>query len=122
MENAKFCAKYQITQSMVRPDVKLQSKTEDRLKVLNDTSNNCSIGGDKESLKGRLFLLSDNGCHPTPQHFMMDCSLLGIKQIFTTGLPPRIILMPNGFHSRKILLKSPHEWSNLFDFLRYSLE
>jgi len=37
----------------------------------------------------KLFLISDNGCQPTSQRFMMNCSLLNIKQIFTTWSNPK---------------------------------
>jgi len=37
----------------------------------------------------QIFLISDNGCQPTSQRFMMNCSLLGIKQIFTTWCNPK---------------------------------
>lgn len=45
--------------------------------------------GIRESVKERLFLISDTGCQPTSHHFMMNCSLLGIKQIFTTWSNPK---------------------------------
>ena len=45
--------------------------------------------GIKESLKEQLFLISDNGCQPTSQRFMQSCSILGLKQIFTTWSNPK---------------------------------
>jgi transposase InsO family protein len=72
------------TKEIVGYSLGLQSKTEDWLKALSIAVNNRFPGGIKESLKDRLFLLSDNGRQPTSQRFMMNYSLLGIKQIFTT--------------------------------------
>jgi len=72
------------TKEIIGYSLGLQSKTEDWLKALNMAVDNRFPGGIQESLKDRLFLLSDNGCQPTSQRFMMSCALLGIKQIFTT--------------------------------------
>ena len=45
--------------------------------------------GIRNTLKEQLFIVSDNGCQPTSQRFMMNCSILGIKQIFTTWSNPK---------------------------------
>jgi len=68
----------------------MQSKTDDWLNALEMAANNRFPSGIRESIKKhKLFLISDNGCQPTSQHFMMSCSLLGIKQIFTTWSNPK---------------------------------
>lgn len=67
----------------------LQSKTENWLDALQMAINNRFPKRIRENMKGQLFLISDNSCQPTSQHFMMNCSLLGIKQIFTTWCNPK---------------------------------
>ena len=42
--------------------------------------------GIRDSLKGNLYLVSDNGSQPTSLKFMQACKDLGIKQIFTSPL------------------------------------
>ncbi len=70
----------------------LQSKTDDWLNALELAVNNRFPTGIRNAVqKNHLFLLiSDNGCQPTSQRFMMSCSLLGIKQIFTTWSNPKV--------------------------------
>ena len=73
--------------------------------------------GIQESLKERLFLISDNGCQPTSQRFMMNCSLLVIKQIFTTWSNPK-----GNSDTERVMrtikedLVWPYDWDNPFDF------
>ena len=74
---------------IVGHSLSLQSKTDDWLDALEMAVNNRFPQGIRESMKERLFLISDNGCQPTSQRFMMNCSLLGIKQIFTTWSNPK---------------------------------
>lgn len=77
------------TKEIVGYSLGLQSKTEDWLMALNQAVNSRFPKGIKESLKERLFLISDNGCQPTSQRFMQSCSILGLKQIFTTWSNPK---------------------------------
>ncbi len=72
------------TKKMVGYNLGLQSKTEDWLKALNQAVNALFPKGFQETEKEQLFLISDNGCQPTSQRFMMNYAVMGIKQIFTT--------------------------------------
>lgn len=77
------------TKEIVGYSLGLQSKTEDWLKALNQAVNQRFPEGIKDSVKERLFIVSDNGCQPTSQRFMKNCAILGIKQIFTTWSNPK---------------------------------
>lgn len=67
---------------------KLHSQADDWIEALNDAiSKQFSEGilsDDRE-----LFLISDNGSQPTSRRFMQECSILGIKQIFTCYNNPK---------------------------------
>lgn len=62
-------------------------------------------------------LISDNGCQPTSQRFMMNCSILGIKQIFTTWSNPK-----GNSDTERVMrtikedLVWCYDWDNPFDF------
>ena len=105
------------TKEIVGYSLGLQSKTEDWLNALGDAVNNRFPYGIKDNLKERLFLISDNGCQPTSQRFMMSCSLLGIKQIFTTWSNPK-----GNSDTERVMrtikedLVWPYDWDNPFDF------
>ena len=78
------------TKEIVGYSLSIQSKTDDWLSAIEVAVNNRFPNGIREHLKDQsLFLISDNGCQPTSQRFMMSCSLLGIKQIFTTWSNPK---------------------------------
>lgn len=77
------------TKEIVGYSLSLQSKTEDWLDAIQMAINNRFPNGIRENMKEQLFLISDNGCQPTSQRFMMSCSILGIKQIFTTWSNPK---------------------------------
>jgi len=77
------------TKEIVGYSLGIQSKTDDWLRALNLAVNSRFSGGIKESLKEPLYLISDNGCQPTSQRFMQSCSVLGLKQIFTTWSNPK---------------------------------
>ena len=78
------------TKEIIGYSLSLQSKTDDWLNALEMAVNNRFPSGIRESVKERqLFLISDNGCQPTSQRFMMNCSILGLKQIFTTWSNPK---------------------------------
>jgi len=67
----------------------IQSKTDDWLHALHRAINDRFPKGIRETLKEQLYLISDNGCQPTSQRFMRSCSILGLKQIFTTWSNPK---------------------------------
>jgi transposase InsO family protein len=105
------------TKEIVGYSLSLQSKTEDWLSALGNAVNNRFPGGIKDNLKERLFLISDNGCQPTSQRFMMNCSLLGIKQIFTTWSNPKGNSdIERVLRTLKEDLVWPYDWDNPFDF------
>ena len=106
------------TKEIVGYSLSLQSKTDDWLDALETAVNNRFPYGIRESIKEqRLFLISDNGCQPTSQRFIMYCSLLGIKQIFTTWSNPK-----GNSDTERVLrtikkdIVCPYDWDNPFDF------
>lgn len=106
------------TKEIIGYSLGLQSKTDDWLNALHMAVNDRFPTGIREALKEqKLFLISDNGCQPTSQRFMMDCSLLGIKQIFTTWSNPK-----GNSDTERVLrtlkedLVWTYEWDNPFDF------
>lgn len=106
------------TKEIIGHSLSLQSKTEDWLTALEAAVRSRFSGDIRESIKEqKLFLISDNGCQPTSQRFMMSCSLLGIKQIFTTWSNPK------GNSDTERVLRTikedivwPYEWDNPFEF------
>jgi transposase InsO family protein len=106
------------TDEIVGYSLSLQSKTDDWLNALEMATNNRFPSGIRESLKEqKLFLISDNGCQPTSQRFMMSCSLLGVKQIFTTWSNPK------GNSDTERVMRTikedivwPYDWDNPFEF------
>jgi transposase InsO family protein len=77
------------TKEIIGYHLGLQSKTEDWLNALNQAVDNRFPAGIRESMKKQVFLISDNGCQPTSLRFMWNCSVLGLKQIFTTWSNPK---------------------------------
>jgi transposase InsO family protein len=105
------------TKEIIGYSLSLQSKTDDWLDALAMAVNTRFPQGVRESLKDQLYLISDNGCQPTSQRFMMNCSLLGIKQIFTTWSNPK----GNGDTGRVMrTIKEDivwgYDWDNPFEF------
>ena len=105
------------TKEIVGYHLGLQSKTEDWLKALNRAVDSRFPKGIQETEKEQLFLISDNGCQPTSQRFMMNCAVMGIKQIFTTWSNPK------GNSDTERVMRTikedivwPYEWDNPFDF------
>jgi len=105
------------TKEIVGHSLSLQSTTDHWLDALDMAVNNRFPNGIRESLKDQLFLISDNGCQPTSQRFMMGCSLLGIKQIFTTWCNPK------GNSDTERVMRTikedivwPYDWDNPFEF------
>lgn len=77
------------TKEIVGFSISDRSKTDDWLVALNRAVIKrfpCGILSDTFSGIG---LISDNGCQPTSQRFMQECSVLNIKQIFTTWNNPK---------------------------------
>jgi len=105
------------TKEIVGYSIGLQSKTDDWLRALNNAVIQRFPKGIRESLDEPLYLISDNGCQPTSERFMKNCSLLGIKQIFTTWSNPK-----GNADTERIMrtikedLVWPHEWDNPFEF------
>lgn len=96
----------------------LQSKTDHWLDALQMAVDTRFPNGVREAVKDhKLFLISDNGCQPTSQRFMMNCSILGLKQIFTTWSNPK------GNSDTERVMRTikedivwPYDWDNPFDF------
>lgn len=76
------------TKEIVGYSLSIQSKTDDWLDALGMAVNSRFPNGinDKEH---KPKLISDNGSQPTSQKFMMNTSLLGINQIFTSWCNPK---------------------------------
>ncbi|MBN1363548.1 MAG: IS3 family transposase [Syntrophaceae bacterium] len=106
------------TKEILGHSVSLQSKTDDWLNALEMAVHSRFPSGIREAIKEqRLFLISDNGCQPTSQRFMMNCSLLGLKQIFTTWSNPK------GNSDTERVMRTikedivwPYDWDNPFEF------
>ena len=106
------------TKEITGYSLSMQSKTDDWLDALETAVNNRFPHGIREYAKEQqLFLISDNGCQPTSQRFMMSCSLLGLKQIFTTWSNPK------GDSDTERVLRTlkedlvwTHDWDNPFAF------
>jgi putative transposase len=105
------------TKEIIGYHLGLQSKTEDWLKALYYAVNNRFPKGILETNKEQLFLISDNGCQPTSERFMMNCATLGLKQIFTTWSNPK------GNSDTERVMRTIKEdivwcydWDNPFDF------
>ena len=66
-----------------------RSKIEDWLEALQIALNAQFPDGVREAADGRLKLVSDNGCQPISTRFMAACSVLEVKQIFTSFNNPK---------------------------------
>lgn len=104
------------TKEIVGYSLSMQSKTKDWLDALDRAVNSRFPDGIRNHAK-QLFLISDNGCQPTSQRFMRDCSTLGIKQIFTTWSNPK------GNSDTERVMRTikedivwPFDWDNPFEF------
>jgi len=106
------------SKEIIGHSLNLQSKTDHWLDALQMAVNNRFPNGIRESLKEqKLFLISDNGCQPTAQRFMMSCSILGLKKIFTTWSNPK------GNSDTERVMRTikedivwPYDWDNPFEF------
>lgn len=104
------------TKEIIGYSVSFQSKSSDWLDALNMAVNNRFPEGILAKERS-LFLISDNGCQPTSESFMKNCSILNIKQIFTTWNNPK----GNADTERVIRtikedLVWPYDWNCPFSF------
>jgi len=105
------------TKEIVGYSLNIQSKSQDWLNALDVAIQNRFPEGIREA-NPQLKLITDNGCQPTSEAYMKHCSLLGIKQIFTTWSNPK----GNADTERVIrTLKEdavwPYDWNNPFDLI-----
>ena len=104
------------TKEIIGYSVSFQSKTNDWLDALNMAVNNRFPEG-IHAKERSLFLISDNGCQPTSENYMKNCSVLGIKQIFTTWNNPK-----GNADTERVMrtikedLVWPHDWDCPFAF------
>lgn len=76
------------TKKIVGYHAGVQSKAKHWMQALDMGLNKqFPLGIDKQRYK--LNLMSDNGCQPTAVSFMRDCSILGIRQAFTSYNNPK---------------------------------
>jgi len=105
------------TKEIVGYSLSIQSKTDDWLDALEMAINNRFPNGIRDTLKSDLHLISDNGCQPTSGRFRLNCSLAGIKQIFTTWSNPK-----GNSDTERVLrtlkedLVWTYDWDNPFSF------
>lgn len=76
------------TKKLIGYSLSDHSKTDDWLNALNRACNNQFPYG-VLSKEHELFLVSDNGSQPTSHKFMQACSVMEIKQIFTSYNNPK---------------------------------
>ena len=76
------------TKKIVGYSLSSHSKTDDWLNALNNGCNNQFPEG-VLSKQDNLYLISDNGSQPTSKRDMEACSVLEIKQIFTSYNNPK---------------------------------
>ena len=105
------------TKEIIGYSLSLQSKTDDWIDALNMAVNKRFPEGIKDTPHMPLNLVSDNGCQPTSERYMKECSVLEIKQIFTSWSNPK----GNADTERVIRtikedLVWPNEWDNPFEF------
>lgn len=94
----------------------LTSKSSDWLQALNHAVNTRFPDGIL-SKKGKPKLISDNACQPTSETYMKACSILGIKQIFTTWNNPKGNADTERlFRTLKEDLVWTHDWHLPFEF------
>ena len=74
------------TREKLGPEISLRCRTEEWLKALDRALNE----GYPEGVRGEeVILVSDNGSQPTSTKFLKECTVLGIKQIFTSYNNPK---------------------------------
>ena len=76
------------TKEIVSYSISMTSKASDWLTALEMAVNKRFPEGVRNA-SAELYLISDNGCQPTSVKYMESCSILGLKQIFTTWDNPK---------------------------------
>ena len=76
------------TKEIVGYSISMTSKASDWLTALEMAVNKRFPEGIRETSPS-MYLISDNGCQPTSVKYMESCSVLGLKQIFTTWDNPK---------------------------------
>jgi putative transposase len=76
------------TKELIGYSISMTSKASDWLTALEMAVNKRFPEGIKETAH-KPHLISDNGCQPTSVRYMKSCSILGLKQIFTTWDNPK---------------------------------
>lgn len=105
------------TKEIVGHSLSIQSKTEDWLLALNQAVQTRFPEGTHDSKRRLPYLVSDNGCQPTSTRFMKACSVMGLKQIFTSWNNPK-----GNSDTERVMrtikedLVWPYEWDNPFEF------
>ena len=105
------------TKEIVGHSLSIQSKTEDWLLALNRAVMTRYPEGSQDAKRRLPYLISDNGCQPTSTRFMKSCSVMGIKQIFTSWNNPK-----GNSDTERVMrtikedLVWPYEWDNPFEF------
>lgn len=104
------------TKEIIGHHVSTTSKTSDWLEALDHAVNSRFPNG-IHAKRGKPKLISDNGCQPTSEAFMKACSLLGMKQIFTTWNNPKGNAdTERVFRTLKEDLVWTHDWNLPFEF------
>ena len=104
------------TKEIIGYHLSLTSKTEDWLEALNRAVDTRFPNG-IHNKKGKPKLITDNGCQPTSKRFMEACSILKIRQIFTTWNNPKGNAdTERVFRTLKEDLVWTHDWQLPFEF------
>ena len=104
------------TKEIIGYHVALTSKSSDWLEALHNAVSIRFPNG-IHLKKGKPKLITDNGCQPSSEAFMRDCSILGIKQIFTTWNNPKGNAdTERFFRTLKEDLVWPYDWDLPFHF------
>jgi putative transposase len=107
------------TKEIIGYSLSSQSKTADWLDALHMAVNQRFPQGIHETEHPRVFLVSDNGCQPTSLRYMEECSILKIKQIFTSWSNPKgNAETERVFRTIKEDLVWTHDWDDPFAFQR----
>lgn len=104
------------TKEIIGYHLSVSSRTSDWLEALNQAIQNRFPNG-IHAKKGKPKLVTDNGCQPTSKQFMEACSVLNIRQIFTTWNNPKGNAdTERVFRTMKEDLVWTHEWHLPFEF------
>ena len=104
------------TKEIIGTSVSQSSKTADWLDALNHAVCQRFQSG-IDAIEQMPELITDNGCQPTSTTFMKSCSILRIKQIFTTWNNPKGNAdTERVFRTMKEDLVWPNEWDLPFQF------